>query len=117
MKDWNAMDSGELSKKDLREGYISIYGVTLHAFGKLGNYFFNNPELKMQDCLKGLSNIDWSRSNLSCWGNRAINTKGQINRNERGIFLTYVKIKRLLSLEINDEEHTKELQYYEREKS
>ena len=36
MRDWNDMDKGELSKKELREAYISLRGITLHAFGKLG---------------------------------------------------------------------------------
>ena len=40
--------------------------------------------------------------------NRAIKSNGKINRNEQGIFLTYVQIKRLLSLPISEEEAKKE---------
>ena len=40
--------------------------------------------------------------------NRVIKPNGKINRNEQGIFLTYVKIKRLLNLPITDEELKKE---------
>ena len=40
--------------------------------------------------------------------NRAIKPNGKINRNEQGIFLTYIQIKRLLSLPISDEEAKKE---------
>lgn len=40
--------------------------------------------------------------------NRAIKPNGKINRNEQGIFLTYIQIKRLLSLPISDEELKKE---------
>nr|WP_308758547.1 DNA sulfur modification protein DndB [uncultured Anaerotignum sp.] len=110
MKDWNDMDKGDLSKKDLRETYISIRGITLHAFGKLGNYFFSHPEYDFHKILTGLSKIDWSRSNLECWENRAITDKGRINRNEKGIFLTYIQIKRLLNLKIDNDEASREKQ-------
>ena len=110
MREWNDMDRGELSKKELREAYISLRGITLHAFGKLGNYLFRHPELELGKCLAGLADIDWSRSNLECWQNRAITDKGRINRNEKGIFLTYVQIKRLLQLTIEPEEAAREKQ-------
>lgn len=110
MRDWNDMDKGELSKKELREAYISLRGITLHAFGKLGAYFFSHPQYDIHKYLTGLSKIDWSRSNLECWENRAITDKGRINRNEKGIFLTYIQIKRLLNLEIDSEEAAREKQ-------
>ena len=110
MRDWNDMDKGELSKKELRESYISLRGITLHAFGKLGAYFFSHPQYDIHKYLTGLSKIDWSRSNLECWENRAITDKGRINRNEKGIFLTYIQIKRLLNLEIDSEEAAREKQ-------
>ena len=110
MRDWNDMDKGELSKKELREAYISLRGITLHAFGKLGAYFFSHPQYDIHKYLTGLSKIDWSRSNLECWENRAMTDKGRINRNEKGIFLTYIQIKRLLNLEIDSEEAAREKQ-------
>ena len=110
MRDWNDMDKGELSKKELREAYISLRGITLHAFGKLGAYFFSHPQYDIHKYLTGLSKIDWSRSNLECWENRAITDKGRINRNEKGIFLTYIQIKRLLNLKIDSEEAAREKQ-------
>lgn len=110
MRDWNDMDNGELSKKELREAYISLRGITLHAFGKLGNYLFLHPEYNVKECLTGLSKIDWARSNLECWENRAVTEKGRINRNEKGIFLTYIQIKRLLNLKIDNDEAAREKQ-------
>ena len=62
----------------------------------------------MVKSLKGLRKIDWLRNNEECWMNRAIKPNGKINRNEQGIFLTYIQIKRLLSLPISDEELKKE---------
>ena len=43
-------------------------------------------------------------------GSYTITDKGRINRNEKGIFLTYIQIKRLLNLEIDSEEAAREKQ-------
>jgi len=102
------MDRGELSKKDLRENYIVTQGVALLALGKLGKFYFENPQIDMQQSLKGLKSIDWLRNNNANWLGRAVKENGHINRNERGIFLTYVQIKRLLGLPITEEELEKE---------
>jgi DNA sulfur modification protein DndB len=111
MKDWDEMDRGDLSKKELRESYISVQGVTIHAFGKLGYYLYTHQDYDIDKSLKGLSSIDWTRNNLECWQNRAITNHGKINRNEKGIFLTYIQIKRLLGLNIENDELTRERQY------
>jgi len=108
MKDWNDMDKGELSKVDLRENYIVTQGVTIHALGRLGQFFYENRELNMREVLKKLNEIDWLRNNTKTWIDRAIKRDGKINRNEQGIFLTYLQIKRLLGLQITVEEKKKE---------
>ena len=110
MREWNEMDKGELSKKELRENYISTQGITIHAMGRLGYYFYCHPEYDLAKKLKGLYSIDWSRSNALCWKERAITSAGRINRNEKGIFLTYIQIKRLLDIKIEKEELTREKQ-------
>ena len=109
MREWNEMDKGELSKKSLREDYITTQGLIILALGRLGEYFCQHPEIDVEFALAGLKKIDWLRNNEECWMNRAIKPNGKINRNEQGIFLTYVQIKRLLSLTISDEEQKKEL--------
>lgn len=108
MREWNEMDRGELSKKDLRENYIITQGVTLLALGRLGRFFYDNPNNDMIKCLKGLQSIDWLRSNSQDWQDRAVKHNGKINRNERGIFLTYIQIKRLLGISISADEQQKE---------
>lgn len=109
MREWNEMDRGELSKKSLREDYIITQGLIILAFGRLCEFFADNPQIDMKKALKGLKKIDWLRNNESCWMNRAIRPNGKINRNEQGIFLTYIQIKRLLGLPIAEEEMKKEL--------
>ena len=108
MREWNEMDNGELSKKSLREDYITTQGLIILALGRLGEFYCTSPDVNMEKSLKGLRTIDWLRNNEECWMNRAIKSNGKINRNEQGIFLTYVQIKRLLSLPISEEEAKKE---------
>lgn len=108
MREWNEMDNGELSKKSLREDYITTQGLIILALGRLGEFYCASPGINMEKSLKGLRKIDWLRNNEECWMNRAIKPNGKINRNEQGIFLTYVQIKRLLSLPISEEEAKKE---------
>lgn len=108
MREWNEMDNGDLSKKSLREDYITTQGLIILALGRLCEYYCVNPEINMVQSLRGLKKIDWLRNNEECWMNRAIKPNGKINRNEQGIFLTYIQIKRLLSLPITNEELKKE---------
>lgn len=109
MREWNEMDRGELSKKSLREDYIITQGLIILALGRLCEFFCQHPEIDINLALTGLKTIDWLRNNEECWMNRAIKPNGKINRNEQGIFLTYIQIKRLLSLPIGSEEEKKEL--------
>lgn len=109
MREWNEMDKGELSKKSLREDYITTQGLIILALGRLCEFFCQCPKIDVELALCGLKTIDWLRNNEECWMNRAIKPNGKINRNEQGIFLTYVQIKRLLLLPISDEEQKKEL--------
>ena len=108
MKEWSELEHGDLSKKTLRENYIITQGVTLLALGRLGKYYYDNPDIDMQNSLQGLWNIDWSRSNTNSWQGRAIKPNGSISRSERSILLTYIEIKRLLGLQITEEELQKE---------
>lgn len=108
MREWNEMDSGELSKKSLREDYITTQGLIILALGRVCEFLCRHSDIDMPNALKGLKQIDWLRNNEECWMNRAIKPNGKINRNEQGIFMTYVQIKRLLGLPIEDEELNKE---------
>ena len=108
MREWNEMDRGELSKKSLREDYITTQGLIILALGRLCEFFCQNDNVDMKASLEGLRTIDWLRNNEKCWLNRAIKPNGKINRNEQGIFLTYIQIKRLLDLPIFNEEAKKE---------
>lgn len=113
IKEWQEMDSGLLYKKDLREDYILTQGVTLLALGKLGAFLLDNQHLDMEKSLKNLSKIDWLRSSQENWLGRAIKPNGNINRNEEGITLTYIKIKQLIGLDLTTDEKAKEAKFNE----
>lgn len=110
MREWNELERGEISKKALRENYIATQGITLQALGKLGGFFYSNPHLDMASALQGLRSVNWLRNNTECWENRAIKQNGSISKSEKGILLTYIEIKRLLSLPITAEETMREKQ-------
>ncbi len=108
MREWNEMDKGELSKKSLREDYITTQGLIILSLGRVCEFLCRHSDIDMPNALIGLNKIDWLRNNEECWMNRAIKPNGKINRNEQGIFMTYVQIKRLLGLPITEEELKKE---------
>jgi len=54
MREWNEMDSGELSKKSLREDYITTQGLIILALGRLGEFYCVNPQINMAKSLKEL---------------------------------------------------------------
>ena len=65
-----------------------------------GHIFFKGP------CVNGAFCMVCDNScNLRVY---AYISNGKINRNEQGIFLTYIEIKRLLDLPISDDEFKKE---------
>lgn len=106
--EWNELKNKSITKKDLRENYIITLGVTLNAFGKLGAFFYRNPQLEMEKYLKKLKDIDWLRTNSKNWLNRTISENGKVKNNEEAIFLTYLKIKELIELKLTPDEIKKE---------
>lgn len=106
--EWNELKNKTITKKDLRENYIITLGVTLNAFGKLGAFFYSNPQIEMERYLKKLKDIDWLRSDSKNWLYRTINEKGKVKNNDEAIFLTYLKIKELIGLKLTSDEIKKE---------
>lgn len=106
--EWQEVMNGELTKKDLRENYILTLGVTIAAFGKLGNYFYCNRNVDIKKILKNLKTINWKRSCLENWGNRIIRTDGKISNNENAISLACSKIKQLIGIKLTSDEQKRE---------
>lgn len=107
ISEWQELINGKLSKLSLREDYIVTQGVCILAFGYLGEYIFINHRNDYIKYLVNLKNIDWTRTNKKDWLNCAIKPNGRINRSDRGIFLTYLKIKKLIGFKLYAEESNK----------
>ncbi len=111
--EWQEVLNKSLTKKALRENYIVTLAITISAFGKLGRFFFDNDNYKMQDYLPKLQQIDWLRSN-NMWIGRTIRDNGKVLNSEEAISLTCAVIKREIGLPLTKEEKQKEKQISEK---
>ncbi len=102
--EWQELKNRQITKKALRKDYIIVYGVSILALGKLGNYLFKNNKENYKQILPLLKDINWRRSNSKDWENRAVNINGKITRSETTINLTYIRIKKLLGIKLAKEE-------------
>ena len=100
--EWKMLDNKELTKKSLREEYIITQNVVLYAFGKLGAFFLNNHDIKMEDHLINLKKINWLRTDPQWDGRTIIN--GRIAVKNQNINLTFLKIKELIGIELSEAE-------------
>lgn len=110
INEWQEVMNRSLTKKDLRENYIITLAITLTALGKLGRYFFDNPDVNMAASLKKLRQIDWSRNNEENWQGRMIREDGKVMNSEEAITLTCAKIKQLIGVPLSKDELAKESQ-------
>ena len=108
--EWQEVMNRSLTKKDMRENYIITLAITLTALGKLGRYFFDNPDVNMVESLKKLQLIDWSRNNEENWLGRMIREDGKVMNSEEAITLTCAKIKQLIGVPLSKDEIAKESQ-------
>lgn len=111
--EWQEALNKTLTKKALRENYIVTLAITISALGKLGRFFYDNNDYKMNDYLSGLQQIDWLRSN-SIWVGRTIRENGKVLNSEEAISLTCAVIKREIGLPLTKEEKQKENQISEK---
>lgn len=104
---WKELKNKEISKVDLRENYIITQSVIVQVLGRLGNYFYLNPNVDLTEVLKGLNKIDWRRSAL-VWKYRTIRENGRMINNEDAIILTCNVVKMCLSIPLDEAEALRE---------
>lgn len=104
---WTELKNKEITKVDLRQNYITTQNVTIHALGKIGNYFYVNKELDMESYLLKLQKVEWNR-NAKCWYLRAINQNGKILTNSKAVTLICNEIKRVLNIPLSKSEQDAE---------
>lgn len=100
---WREMTEKEISKKELRESYIASQAVVIQAFGKVGAFFYEHPELNYKEELKGIQKINWKRSS-EIWKLRVLRTNGRMINNEKAILLTANVIKKNVGIALSEDE-------------
>lgn len=106
--EWQELLKKEISKADLRQNYVLCLNVMLASFGRLGLYYYENPNVDMTKELKKLKKVNWARSNLDDWGGRVIGEHGKIQTNETAVILICNKIKQLIGIPLSPDEQRKE---------
>ena len=105
ISEWKLLEEKKLYKCTLKEEYILTLSVVINAFGRLGGCLYSdNIDLSV---LKGLSKIDWMRSNTE-WNGRVFNEHGKIIGKEESIIKICNLLKIKLGLPLSKEEMVKE---------
>lgn len=109
---WNELVKKEISKVDLRENYLITQGVVIQALGRVGAYFFANPEIEMEKYLSRLQDIDWRR-NANQWKLRNIRSNGRMITSDKAILLTANAIKQSIGIPLSEKEQDREKKFHE----
>lgn len=114
--DWQLAAERKIAPSELRSDMIHAHGIALRALGRVGRELVVMPPQKWKQRLKGLLNIDWSRSNAALWEGRAM-TAGKISPYQANIILTGNVIKEVLEMPQNPSEEEVEREFNKREKA
>lgn len=107
MAQWQELRHKEITKVDLREQYIATQSIVIQALGRIGNFFYSNPNIDMTECMKKLDNINWNR-NATIWRLRAISETGRIITNKKAALLIANVLKLEMELPLSKEEQNAE---------
>ena len=110
---WQDLSNREISKVDLREKYIVTQAVIIQVLGRLGNFFFANPNYPIEKSLKKLKEINWRRD-CDDWTMRTIRANGRMINNEEAITLTCNVLKHYLNIPLDEFEQAKEDAFLDR---
>jgi DNA sulfur modification protein DndB len=110
---WQDLSNHQISKVDLRENYIVTQAVIIQVLGRLGNFFFANPDYSFEKSLTKLKEVNWRRD-CGDWAMRTIRANGRMINNEEAITLTCNVLKRYLDIPLDEFEQTKETAFLDR---
>lgn len=110
---WQDLSNRQISKVDLRENYIVTQAVIIQVLGRLGNFFFLNPDYPFEKTLRKLKEVNWRRD-CGDWAMRTIRANGRMINNEEAITLTCNVLKRYLGIPLDEFEQTKETAFLDR---
>lgn len=110
---WQDLSNRQISKVDLRENYIVTQAVIIQVLGRLGNFFFLNPDYPFEKTLRKLKEVNWRRD-CGDWEMRTIRANGRMINNEEAITLTCNVLKRYLGIPLDEFEQAKETAFLDR---
>lgn len=102
MKQWQELQSHEITKVDLRENYIATQSIVIQAFGRVGNFFYSQ-QIDPKDYISKVKSINWNR-NAKQWYMRAVGRNGRIITNKKAAMLIANVIKKEVGIPLTDEE-------------
>lgn len=105
--EWNELIMKTITKRDLRDHYITTLKVTLLSFSRIGIWLYEHKNLDMEKYMEKLQDIDWSRKNPA-WKNRIIKADGGIINRENAIILAGNYIKEQLGMDLTKDEIKRE---------
>jgi DNA sulfur modification protein DndB len=100
---WQLLLEGRTTACELRKNYMNAHGIALLALGYAGRALVNQCPNSWKTRLRGLTQIDWSRSNLGLWEGRAISS-GRIVASQNNIVLVTNVVKKALGLPLERNE-------------
>jgi DNA sulfur modification protein DndB len=101
-QEWQWAIESKVSPMDLRQNYVHVHGVALHALGIVGEQLLALHPHDWKERLKPLKQIDWKRSNPE-WEGRAM-IGGRMSKAQNNLILTVTYLKSTLALPLTSEE-------------
>jgi DNA sulfur modification protein DndB len=111
MPDWQKALDKSVSTCDLREQFVHAHGLGLAALGAAGADLLRQHPCDWEKYIAKLNEIDWSRSNVSLWRGRAMDSRGRLSKTKINTVLTANIIRRALELSINADDQLIEDQF------
>ena len=100
---WQLAMEHKVATADLRRDYIHSHALALAAIARAGNQLLATFRRNWKAKLKGLSTLDWSRSNTGQWDGRAMNA-GRLSKRHVNVNLTGNLVKQHLGLPLSPDE-------------
>jgi DNA sulfur modification protein DndB len=105
--DWHLAKDRKVTTAKLRKAYLHAHALALAAVARAGKSLLERYPGSWRQKLRGLSTLDWSRSNTRLWEGRAM-IAGRLSKAHTCVILTGNVIKRHLGLPLLPEEEEME---------
>lgn len=107
MPEWALVRQSKMTSGEVRRDFIHSHAIVLQALGRVGRALYELTPADRARRIKRLRAIDWSRKNAATWEGRAM-IGGSVSKAAKNVVLTSNEIKRILGLELSNEESASE---------